>query len=160
MFRAIALLAVLFAHTAAFAADPAQRILVLGFGSKLLSDIEDRIVREEVMRGLITRGHPVVPVMALEEYFLNRAGSIRAMDRAAVAGACRELSARIALSGAVTRMDGRVRVALSLYRADTGEMTDTAFTVDGAGEFKDYGPVLIAEILRHSERLLASRERK
>ncbi len=45
------------------------KILVLGFNSALLTDLEDRLFRETLMRAFREKGYPIVTVMDLEALF-------------------------------------------------------------------------------------------
>ena len=63
-------------------AKPRGRMLVLGFRSSQLNDVQDRLLRETVMRRLYTEGYQIVPVMEIESVFSeDRKGRIRKLSR-------------------------------------------------------------------------------
>lgn len=85
------------------AKQPAPRLLVLGFSSSLLDEIEERFLREEVIRELSRRGISRVSVMQTERALRSRgnfnpfsAGINDIMETAATVGATHVITGRLA----------------------------------------------------------------
>lgn len=79
-----------------------ERILVLGFDSTVINDIQDRLLRESVMRELQVSGFPIVPVMEIEALFHgDRKRQIRKLGREEMKGLCEELHAGYACCGSI-----------------------------------------------------------
>ncbi len=57
---------VVFVSVSVSAEKTAMRVLVLGTDSPVISDVQDRVLRESVMRELLAAGMKIVPVMELE----------------------------------------------------------------------------------------------
>ncbi|MBN2159461.1 MAG: hypothetical protein JW807_08705 [Spirochaetes bacterium] len=88
---------------------PKERVLVLGFNSVLLNDVQDRLLRETVLREFHTRGFRIVPVMEIESLlFEDQKRQIRRLGRDEIRNICDELRAGLACSGLIVPEDGRV----------------------------------------------------
>ncbi len=81
---------------------PAERILVLGFDSRLINNSQDRLLRETIMKELRVAGYPIVTVMEIESIFHNGPErQIRKLSREEIRGLCREMKAGYACWGAI-----------------------------------------------------------
>jgi hypothetical protein len=79
---------------------PKELILVLGFDTKLLNDIQERLLRESVMRQFHVSGYHIVPVMELESVFHDgRERQIRKLTRDEIQSLCDEMRAEYACYG-------------------------------------------------------------
>ncbi len=156
--RAVMMITLCALFCAAASAKPGDRVLVLGFESAQLNDLQDRLLRETVMRRLHTEGYRVVPVMEIESAFNEeRKGRIRMLLRSEIRAVCDEMNAGFALSGAVRPEDGsrggeivpgkNYVCSMVLYRRDGNRFME--FRVAAAGgktlyEFYDTLAALIA----------------
>ncbi|MBN1534317.1 MAG: hypothetical protein JXA20_16715 [Spirochaetes bacterium] len=102
------LLALLILSPVGLTSQDRERILVLGFDSPCMDDLQDRFLRESMMKQFIALGHPVVSVMSLEELLqqegirgIRQAGSGRVKDY------CKKMDAEIAISGRIYPLPGR-----------------------------------------------------
>lgn len=78
------------------------RVLVLGFKSGYLDDVQERIFREMLMRKLSSRGYELVPVMEIESILLEDTSlAIRNIQSGELPVICAGLKAAYALSGSV-----------------------------------------------------------
>ena len=57
------------------------KVLVLGFHSRVINNIQDRLLRENIMKRFLKRGYRIVPVMQIES-FIQKKGykNIRRID--------------------------------------------------------------------------------
>lgn len=86
-----------------------ERVIVLGFNSALLNDVQDRLLRETVLREFHTRGFDIVPVMEIESLLLgDQKRQIRRLGRDDIRNICGELKAGFACWGSIVPEDGRV----------------------------------------------------
>ncbi len=83
----------------------ADRVLVLGFRSDFLDDIQDRCFREMLIRRFHENGFAVVPVMEIESLLqTERPPDIRNVDARIAAELCAELGAGFAICGKINRV--------------------------------------------------------
>ena len=83
-------------------AAPKGRFLVLGFSTKQMNDIQDRLLRESLMRRLAVRGFRIVPVMEVESLLQGEHRMrVRGLTRGEVKGLGRELNADYACYGTI-----------------------------------------------------------
>ena len=144
---------------------PRGRVLVLGFESSQLNDIQDRLFRETVMRRLHTEGFPVVPVMEIESVFNeDRKGRIRKLARGEIKGICEELAAGYALFGSIAPEDGKrdegimagrnYVCRLVLYRGDKNRFDELKVTAAGRETLYEFYNALSALIVGEIGKLL------
>ena len=89
-------------------AKPKERVLVLGFESKQLNDVQDRLLRETVMRQLLARDYQIVQVMELESMFHDgQKRQIRKLKEDEIRGLCNDLTAGLACTGSIKPEDGK-----------------------------------------------------
>lgn len=161
-----AALAVLVAFAAATAVEaaPKERVLVLGFASRQLNDLQDRLLRETVLYRLLANGQAIVPVMEMESLFRDDSSRfIRRLSRADVRNLCDELNAGVAVFGSIAPVDGRqddgeIRKGtnyichLTVYRKSNNSFTETKLAVTGRESlylfFTDCAAGIVVEITR------------
>ncbi len=128
-------------------------VLVLGFDSPLLDEVQDRFLREAVMKKFIARGFAVVPVMAVERLSLEQgARGIRKVSREMLRELCLRADAEVAVTGTLAAPTGKggaksiferdlpLTVELLVYRRQSD--TVGAFTLKAAG---NDDPLLLME---------------
>jgi hypothetical protein len=121
-----------------------ERFLVLGFQSRQLNDVQDRLLRETVLYRLHTGGQAIVPVMEIEAQFQDDTKRrVRSLSRADVRALCKELNAGSACYGSIAPEDAKrkddpeimkginYKCSLMLYRRSDDSFTETTFTVAG-----------------------------
>lgn len=83
------------------------KMLVLGFDSRLINDIQDRLLRETILRELHKQGYSIVTVMDFESVFHDSSGKyIRKPDLNDLKRFCSEFNADYALTGKIFPKDG------------------------------------------------------
>jgi hypothetical protein len=142
-----------------------EKILVMGFDSPCMDDLQDRFLRESLMKEFITMGHPVVPVMALEQLLqeegvrgLRQAGAARMKEY------CTRTDAAIAVSGKIVPLPGYASAKgildekcsfmfeLALYRRSGDTIATTSFKFAGKRDL----PRLIGELSGTASRAAAA----
>jgi hypothetical protein len=84
-----------------------ERVLVLGFESKQLNDVQERLLRETLMRRFLAKGHRIVQVMEVESLFHDgRKRQIRKLKDDEVRALCNDLRAGLACTGSIVPEDG------------------------------------------------------
>jgi hypothetical protein len=92
---------------------PKERVLVLGFDSRQLNDVQDRLLRETIMRRFLTRGYLIVQVMEIESLFHDtRKRQIRKLKPDDLRSLCDELKAGFVCSGSISPEDGKLDDAI------------------------------------------------
>lgn len=143
--RGAAVLAALLALTAAAApqAAPKERVVVFGFASRQLNDLQDRLLRETVLYKIHEKGREIVPVMEIESLFRDESKRfIRRLSRADVRALCDELNAGMAVYGSIAPADGRqddpeIRdgknyiCLLTVYRKSDDRFSEKKLTLTG-----------------------------
>jgi hypothetical protein len=128
---------------------PKERILVLGFESRQLNDIQDRLLRETILREFHDRGYSIVPVMEIETLFYgSQMRQIRKLKRDTVKSICDDLEAGFACYGSIAPDDGskdnEIRpeknyiCALTFYRKDENKFHELKFTLPGRESLYQY----------------------
>jgi hypothetical protein len=146
-------------------AKPQARVLVLGFDSRQINDVQDRLLREAVMRRLQTDGYRIVPVMEIESVFNeDRKGNIRKLAPGDIRWACEELNAGFALSGSIAPEDGmpgneiitgkKYICSLVLFRKEGNRSTDVKVTVAGGENLLAFYNALSALVVEEMRKLL------
>jgi hypothetical protein len=99
---AVALLLMMLLPGQSALTKPKEPILVLGFDTKLLNDVQERLLRESVMRQFHVSGYRIVPVMEIESIFHDgRERQVRKLDRVEIQGLCDEMRAGYACCGSM-----------------------------------------------------------
>ena len=140
---------------------PAEPILVLGFDTTLLNDIQDRLLREAVMKDFSQSGYRIVPVMEIESIFHEgRERQVRKLKRDDIKSLCEEMKAGYACCGTMvpeTAMkDEEIKSGVNYICSMTLFVMDKnrfeTVTIRAAGEdnlFRFYGALskkIVAEI--------------
>lgn len=145
-------------HDGPAASKTAERILVLGFDTRLLNDIQDRLLRETIMRELQSAGFSIVPVMEIESLFHeDRKRQIRKLSRDEVRNICGDVRSGIALSGAITSEEKAVEqiikgknyiCALIVFHRGTNRFEEIRITVPGEDNLYLFYSALSKRIVR------------
>ena len=75
------------------------RFLVLGTDSPVISDVQDRVLRESVMRELLAAGMKIVPVMELEREIQLDGLDVRDVPSSKVSSLAERFGARFCVRG-------------------------------------------------------------
>ncbi|MBP7735075.1 MAG: hypothetical protein KA369_03805 [Spirochaetes bacterium] len=121
---------------------PAERILVLGFDSTLINNIQDRLLRETIMRELRNAGYPIVPVMEVESIFHEGPErQIRKLSREEIMGLCRDMKAGYACCGSIVPEGGKASDAIkagnryacvvTLYNREKNKFEEIRLSIGG-----------------------------
>jgi hypothetical protein len=156
----VAVVAVILLVAALSRSAPRERFLVLGFSAKQLNDVQDRLLREALMRHLVLKGFRIVPVMDVESVLQgDRRERVRSLTRDEVRGLSRDLEAGYACYGWIESEEGRqddafaegkrYRCSLVMYRRDRDAFEEHSVSFAGRDSFY----VLFEEL----SRALASR---
>ena len=76
-----------------------MRVLVLGTDSPVISDVQDRVLRESVMRELFAAGMKIVPVMELEREIQLDGLDVRDVPSSKVSSLAERFGARFCVRG-------------------------------------------------------------
>ncbi len=130
---------------------PAERILVLGFDSGLINNIQDRLLRETIMKELRVAGYPIVTVMEIESIFHNGPErQIRKLTREEIRSLCREMKAGYACWGAIVpegkkgaeaiRAGSGYVCTVTLYHGEKNNFEEIRLTIGGEDNlYRFYG---------------------
>jgi len=128
---------------------PKERVLVLGFESRQLNDIQDRLLRETILREFHDKGYSIVPVMEIETLFYgSQMRQIRKLKRDTVKSICEDLKAGFACYGSIApdngSKDNEIRpeknyiCSLTVYRRDENRFHELKFTLPGRESLYQY----------------------
>jgi hypothetical protein len=146
-----------------------ERVLVLGFESRQLNDVQDRLLRETILYRLHTRGHAIVPVMEIEALFQDDTKrKIRSLSRADVRALCGELNAGSACYGSIAPENGKkddVEIMkgktyiflLTLYRKSDDSFTEAKLKVAGRDSLYGFFTDCAAQIAEAVDRAARGR---
>ena len=116
----------------------ASRILMLGSARGELSEIEDRIIREEVMRQLVKSGRKIVPVMEIEKEIQENALDIRQISDSEMKSISVKLNADMIARGSFLRKPASFSFLLSVWNMKTGDIARKEIPLDIKGAPGDY----------------------
>lgn len=128
-------------------------MLVLGFDSRQLNDVQDRLLRETIMRRFLTKGYLIVQVMEIESLFHDsQKRQIRKLKPDDVRSLCDELQAGFACSGSISPEDGKLDdaikadknyiCAIMLYRKDRDTFEELKLKIAGEKNLFQFYTVL------------------
>jgi hypothetical protein len=133
---------------------PEGIILVLGFKSVHLDDLQDRLLREAILRGLIERGYRIVPVMEIERYFKSRLKSIRRIDISKLRELCDEFEAACAVTGSMVRKKRSYVFSIVIYERAMENISRSAISISEKEMFMNYCAPLSGEIVDKIEEVV------
>ncbi len=145
-------------------AKPKERILVLGFDSRQLNDIQDRLLRETILRELHDRGFSIVPVMEIESLFYGGGiRQIRKLKRSAIKDMCEDLGAGYACYGLIAPESGssdrrimpdqKYICALTIYEKEGNRFYELKFAVAGKESLEQYFKQIAQAVVDNFDKL-------
>lgn len=138
--------------------DTPGMILVLGLKSVHLDDLQDRLLRESILRGLVERGYRIVPVMEMERYFKSRGNSIRNIDISKIEELCDAFEAAYAVTGSMVRKRRSYVFSVIIYEKAAENVTVSTISISDRERFMDYCIPLSGEIIERIEGVVKSIE--
>ncbi|HPA72168.1 MAG TPA: hypothetical protein PKY31_07865 [Spirochaetota bacterium] len=127
------------------------KVLVLGFASQYINDVQDMLLREAVMRSFRKTGYSVVPVMELEDYIQENGLNVRSVNRASLKSLCREFKTDYSLAGSIDMRRRKLFVSLSLYQKDGDQYYSFIIPMGRTSDFQNYCPGLARDIVRKAD---------
>ena len=140
--------AICFSGSASVSAEEARmKVLVLGTESPVLSDVQDRVLRESVMRELLAAGIAIVPVMELEREIQLDAVNVRSVPLSTVPALAERFGARLILRGAYGGKNRAGVYTLIIEDAVEGKRYATDLDLLRGEPFQVYCPGLVKRIV-------------
>jgi hypothetical protein len=144
--------------------QPKERVLVLGFDCRQLNDIQDRLLREAILKEFHDRGFVIVPVMEIESLFYgSRIRQIRRLKRDAIKGICDDLGAGYACYGTIVpengARDGMIMpgknyiCAVTYYQKEGNRFYELKLMVPGKESLLEYFKAVAAEVVERFGKL-------
>jgi len=144
-------------------ADGRARVVVLGFNSRQLNDVQDRLLRETVLREFFDRGRAIVPVMEIESLLLgDQRRNIRLLSEKDIREISVEIDAAYAICGTLEPESGpadrcidaeaRFVCHLVLYRRDDDTFVRERIVVNGADTLDRFFSALAKEIVKRASK--------
>jgi len=130
---------------------PRGKVLVLGFSSQYINDVQDMLLREAVMRSFRKAGYPVVPVMELEDHIQESGLNVRSVNRASLKNLCRDFRTDYSLAGSIDMRRRKLFVSLSLYQKDGDQYYSFIIPMGRTSDFQNYCPGLARDIVRKAD---------
>ena len=127
--------------------SPAETVLVLGTDSPLLSDVQDRILRESVMRGILAAGMKIVPVMDLEREIQLEGVNVRTVSPSRVPSLAGRFGAGFCVRGS---LGGKGRTDIYTLVIDdlrAGKRYASDLPLSKGESFHVYCPGLVTRII-------------
>lgn len=130
------------------------RILVLGFQSRTISELQDRLLRESIMRELRKQDYPIVPVMEIERFFREHNGGIRRIKSSQMQDLCGELNAGYSVSGTITSYRGKSIVKYLIYDRMKDTMHRYTIQLNSKIELDQYFKTVTDDIIKKIGKLI------
>jgi hypothetical protein len=134
-------------------AQTSPRVLVLGTDSKAMTDIQDRILRETVMRELLSGSVQIVSVMDLERAIQLEGIDIRKVS-SSVAALADQLGARFSIRGMISSSGSSYMLTVEDNAA--GKRYETEIPLKAGESFQSCCPVLAKKIAARTLEILHS----
>ncbi len=134
--------------------EPAKLILVLGFKSNHMSDLQDRLLREAVLRRLVEKGYRIVPVMKIERYFKSGRKNIRSIGISELKVLCEKLGADYAVAGSMARKSRSYVFFINIYTSGMESVNRSRINISSKESFMQYCIPLSEEIVNRIEGVL------
>ena len=127
--------------------QPEGKVLVLGTESKEITDVQDRILRESVMRGILSSGMSIVSVMDIERTIQLDGIDIRKVPSSTVPALTERLGGRFSVRGSYGGRENGYRYTLVVEDIIAGKRYSTDITVMKEEPFQVYCPGLVKRIV-------------
>ncbi|HEY1405797.1 MAG TPA: hypothetical protein VF857_04230 [Spirochaetota bacterium] len=135
-----------------------ERILVLGTSSTELSEIDERILREETMRLFLNAGFDIVPVMEVEREVQERGTILALLNEKEIFPLGTKLSAQWAVRCVLATQKSKRSSILYVYNTATLKRYSTQIAAP-AGDFPEVIPSLASLITEKAEELIKDGQR-
>lgn len=129
-------------------------VLVLGFSSEQINETQDMLLRNYVMRAFMKKGYSTVPIMAIEEFVLEKSFNVRRANRNDLKRLCAYFHADYALSGSIETRRKKLFVSVSLYQKDSEQYYSFIIPMGRVSEFQTYCPALARDIASKADTLI------
>ena len=126
-------------------------VTVLGFRSKYINNVQDRILRETILRRFKKRGFSIVPVMELERFFFNYNTKIRDIKISGIKRISREFKTDYIVNGTIDKKGKLYLVTVIVYNKKGEAMNRFTINIDGKKVFNEYGTLLAEGIVEKVE---------
>ncbi len=126
-------------------------ILVLGIESSEISEIQDRIIREEIMRRFYEKQYRITSVMELTGLIEENQINVQALKKEDIPSVTYRLNADAAI---FSKKTGSKELTIFIYHKSQNKFFQKSIIIDLNGDFNTLCPILIDEIFKNSFRLL------
>ena len=137
---------VVFVSVSVSAEKTEMRVLVLGTDSPVISDVQDRVLRESVMRELLAAGMKIVPVMELEREIQLDGLDVRDVPSSKVSSLAERFGARFCVRGSFGGKTKAGVYALTVDDAAQGKRYATDIPMLKGESFQSQCPALAKKI--------------
>lgn len=127
------------------------KVLVLGFHSQYINEVQDMLLRQAVMRDFRGRGYAPVPVMEVEDYIQEKNFNVRNVTRASMKELCEVFAADYSLSGSIEVRRRRLFVSLFLYQKNGDQYYNFIIPMGRNSEFQRYCHGLARDIAHKAD---------
>jgi hypothetical protein len=128
------------------------RILVLGFKSKLIGNLQDRILRETIMREFLERGYSIVPIMDIEGLLLVEESDIRKLMKDNIRKLCVRFASDYAVSGELRIAGGSQYADVAVFRKSDDKFVELKIQIARGQDFQKFCGMLAHDIAERSEK--------
>jgi hypothetical protein len=128
------------------------RVLVLGFKSKIIGNLQDRILRETIMREFLDRGYGIVPIMDIEGLLLLEESDIRKLTKDNVRKLCVRFASDYAVSGEVRKSGGGQYADVAVFRKADNKFIELKIQIARGQDFQKFCGTLARDIAERSEK--------
>ncbi len=130
------------------------KFLVLGFNSDRINETQDMLLRNYLMRAFMKKGYSIVPIMAIEEFVLEKSFNVRQAHRNDLKRLCAYFHADYALSGSIEIRRKKLFVSVSLYQKESEQYYSFIIPMGRASEFQTFCPTLAHNIASKADTLI------
>lgn len=129
-----------------------KKILVIGIKSKFINDIQNRVIREEVMRKFIKNGFNIVTVMELMSATENQNLNLSTLDRKRVAQLTMNFDADYAIFSELDKYgESKYKLTIHVYKSKSNQFYVKKIFLDYSKEFNKIAPIVSDKLYENSK---------
>ncbi|MBN1501229.1 MAG: hypothetical protein JW982_13790 [Spirochaetes bacterium] len=137
--------------TTGIRAEKQPVILILGIESNEINEIQDRIIREEILRLYLQKNYKIVPIMKLTGFIEENHINLQTLNQTQIPQISHSLEADIAV---FCRNSRKNELQIFVYDRNKNKFFKKSIVIDSIEPLNKITPILIDVIFRNSIQLV------
>lgn len=124
------------------------KILMLGTSSSIINDVQDRILREQVLQKFLKEKYPIVPVTKIDSLVYQENVNVRNLSKQQIIEFALKYNVDFLLFGKLLKNNNKLKYILSIYNKNKNEFVSKIIMIDENTNFINYCNKLSENIFR------------